>query len=54
MLFLKAIDENDDTRAYNSLGTLYEMGLGVKKILQLRLNIIRRPPRKVMSKQMAI
>lgn len=31
VLFLKAIDENDDARAYNSVGTLYEMGLGVKQ-----------------------
>lgn len=30
-LFLKSIDENDDARAYNSLGTLYELGLGVKQ-----------------------
>ncbi|MCO6505130.1 MAG: sel1 repeat family protein [Snodgrassella sp.] len=31
VLFQKAIDENDDARAYNSLGTLYEKGLGVKQ-----------------------
>ena len=29
VLFQKAINESDDARAYNSLGTLYEMGLGV-------------------------
>ena len=29
VLFQKAINENDDARAYNSLGTLYEMDLGV-------------------------
>lgn len=45
-LFQKAIKENDDPRAYNSLGTLYEKGLGVEQNYQTAVKYYKKAAEK--------